>query len=161
MNALESLFNGSLTGAREQTVLTPPWLTDNLRREWGAILMDACAEASPGNVPALLWITKEMDGLSIPWLPQTYANPEFNHLKLWLAHAQKQPGPTALLSPVRTHRKWYRAAARTCSAIIEFDPFAFVGFDCTFPAPLALLCWGWTPRDEVWADRGDVRHLHA
>lgn len=157
MNALESLHDASRTGKREQTILTPTWLTDNLIREWGFIAMDPCSDDA-GTVPARVHVRAQdrEHGLVRHWLSYTYANVPFGRLKDWLAHAVKQLGPTALLAPVRTHRRWYREAVRGCSAVIEFDAFAFQGFKSTFPAPLALLCWGWVPDPEIWKGRGDV-----
>lgn len=155
-DALTGLTNGSRTGKREQTVLTPPWVLDLLWIEWGVVVLDPCAEASPGNTRALVHWTREVDGLSREWPGYNFANPPFDKLRKWLEHAAKQRGPTALLGPVRPNRKWYRAAARSADAVIELDPLAFQGFDQPFPAPLSIMAWGWVPNTTLWAPHGDV-----
>ncbi len=43
MNALQSLHNGSLTGKREQTVLSPAKILKPLRSVWDRIQLDPCA----------------------------------------------------------------------------------------------------------------------
>jgi hypothetical protein len=156
-NALASLADASRSGKRNQTILTPTWLTGKLIQEWGRIALDPCAEATDGGVPAETRWTIDDNGLSRPWVPFTYANVPFGAYKVWLEHAGKQAGPLAVLGPVRSHRRWYRAMVRLCDAVIELDPMAFVGFKATFPAPLVLLCRGWIPEPAIWADVGEVR----
>ncbi len=161
--ALQSLWNGSLTGKREQTVLTPYWLLDCLVCEWDGIACDATPD--PDNrVPAKLHLNLDegYDGLLCAWFDATFANPEYVDLKAWLDKAMREAAcgfRIALLGPARGHRKWYRAAQRSARAtggIVQFDPFAFKGHKDKFPAPLELLCWNFRPTPYVWAGYGEV-----
>lgn len=163
-NALQSLSDPALTGKREQEILTPDWLTVLLGEEWGNIAMDPCSDASC-SVPALIhYVWPRDNGLTLPWYIRTYANPPYGALKDWLAKAVEESrsdlARIALLAPARTHRKWYRAALDTTTAVVELDPLKFKGYDSTFPAPLHLLCWGWVPNSALWAQRGTVRNYH-
>lgn len=162
-NALQSLHDGSLTGQREQTVLTPDLILDPLRRIWGAIAFDPCAgPAGPVWVPCSLckgtglrkgrpcvtgsWQTSSVnamhtvrepdDGLRYEWIDRSFCNPPYADLECWLE--PQTIGRTAWLVPVRPHRRWWRAWARTLDALIYLNPFAFKGHAQTFPAPLCL-----------------------
>ncbi len=154
-NALQSMIDGTNQGKREQTVLTPMWLVNQLVADWCQMIhLDPCAASeNPTHVGALEYRV-EPDGLTAPWPAYTYCNPPYDQLKLWLAFALEQPGPWALLCPVRPHRTWYRQACAKVTAIIEFNPFPFVGFKAAFPAPLALLCRNWNPDPARWSPHG-------
>jgi hypothetical protein len=87
----------------------------------------------------------EVDGLSAPWRDYTYCNPPFQLLQDWLDKALCEGcsgKETLMLAPARTHRRWFRDGARTCSSICELDPVTFEGFGQSFPAPLWMLYWG-------------------
>lgn len=78
------------------------------------------------------------DGTALPWLDRTYCNPTYDKLKDWLDPDAPKDARIAWLIPVRPHRKWWRAWARTCSTIVYLDPFAFVGHCDKYPAPMCL-----------------------
>lgn len=157
--ALQSLWDGSLTGERKQEILTPDWILEALRVEWGTIKRDPCANAE-NNTGAETFHTEADDGLCRLWEDMTYVNPPFGTLSIWLEAARLNSldgHRIALLCPVRTHRTWYRDALDTVSAAIELPPIKFKGYAAGFPAPLHLLCWNWTPDPKLW--RGTVRKL--
>ncbi len=160
-NALTSLWGkGGVKKEREQETLTPDWLPATLIQGWGSIILDPCAEAAPSIDAAHHYIWPERDGLALPWTDPTYANPPYKYLRAWLEKARDESVSgfrIALLAPVRTHRWWYRSVVRTCQAVIDLNPLTFKGYNQSFPAPLVLLCWNWTPTRELWKDRGDVR----
>jgi hypothetical protein len=86
-------------------------------------------------------------GLHLPWFDRTYCNPVFARLEEWLAaavaeHVRVPGNRITMLAPVRTHRKWFRAALDHCSSIDMLDPVTFLGHDSSFPAPLWLLHFG-------------------
>lgn len=161
-NALDSL-HGAIDKPREQEILTPPWLPELLRKEWGSILLDPCAPRGDSSFLARSrYCGGEHDnGLIEPWLDRTYCNPPYRDLKLWLAKARaeavKKSSPKlALLVPARTSRKWYRAALDD-RWVVELDPVKFHGFDAGFPAPLHLICFNWRPDPKLWT-MGTVRY---
>lgn len=161
--ALQSLWDGSKTGKREQQILTPQWLITALQQEWGWIGTDPCSEGAQ-HIPATRhYVRHDGDnGLAVSWTDRTYANPPYVDLRDWLAKAvqEAQEGyRIALLGPVRTHRAWYSATLDTVSAAIELRPVKFEGFDQAFPAPLHLLCWNWIPTPHLWINRGTVRKM--
>lgn len=161
-NALTSLWNGGLTGKREQEILTATWILEALQQEWGGcIMLDPCSDASEHVGCLRRYVHPAQDGLALPWYDRTYCNPPYGDLKAWLAkamleHVRWKPAQRiALLCPVRTHRPWYRQALDTTTAVVELASVKFHGYDQAFPAPLHLLCWGWTPTPALW--RGTVR----
>lgn len=128
---------------RLQETFTPPSIYEQLINVWGRISLDPCGhEQSP--VPAeRVYLYPAQDGLALPWADRTYINPPFKDLKVWLAKAVRESQfgyRLALLAPVRTHRKWFRAAMDTCDTI-WLDPIKFWGHTNTFPAPLCLMYW--------------------
>lgn len=78
------------------------------------------------------------DGLRYVWIDRTFVNPQYDALKSWLSHEGTGDGRLAWLIPVRTHRKWWRAWARTMDVVIYLDPFAFAGHCDKFMAPICL-----------------------
>lgn len=164
-NALTSLWDGTRSGKREQEILTPIWILEALQAEWnGCIMLDPCSDAGEHVGTFERYVHPQHDGLALPWCDRTYCNPPYGDLKAWLAKAMLEsiPGPCkgdvtriALLCPVRTHRPWYRQALDTTTAVVELASVKFHGYDQPFPAPLHLLCWGWTPTPALW--RGTVR----
>lgn len=152
MNALQSLHNGALTGKREQSIYTPQCIVDALLRLWPeGIACDPCW--GPGSIvpatikcrapgaeeePAWLEPTWE-DGLRFPfWPARTYVNPPYDDLQPWIErfHASWE---CVLLTPVRTHRKWWRPLLQDHYLRCWLNPIKFIGYAQTFPAPLVLV----------------------
>lgn len=151
-SALKSLRDGTLAGKREQEILTPDTILTPLLEEWGEIRMDPCA-ARIRSIAAISLSAPDRDGLALPWVDRTYANPPYAALRVWLekaVHEAAHGRRIAMLCPVRTHRTWYRDALNSCSAAIELPPVTFSGYKQPFPAPLHLLCWGWVPLADRW-----------
>lgn len=145
----------SRTGAqaeRPQEILTPRWILDWLVKEWNGIALDPCADSS-GNVPAdVRYVGMFTDGLHASWDDRTFINPPYKDLKTWLAKTLEQAGSLerriTVLCPVRSHREWWRSAMERADRVIFLPPIAFVGYSQTFPEPVCLLCFNWTPTTE-------------
>ena len=136
----------SLYGAKErkQEILTPQCIIDVCDAVWPeGIAFDPCpAVGSLVKAEKCRFLGDRGDekiggGLAVDWPARTYCNPPYKHLKLWMAHASNFD-EWIMLCPVRTHRKWWRDFAH--GQIVAFlNPLKFVGYDATFPAPLALI----------------------
>lgn len=145
-SALQGLADGSRTGKREQTVMTPPEILDPLREVWGKIAMDPCAP--PQDAGSLVDADHEIrppdDGLRYSWIDRTYCNPEYARMKSkpgergWLNPATEDGARIAWLIPMRSHRVWWRRWAASCDVVIALDPIAFMDYPSKFPAPLVL-----------------------
>lgn len=162
--ALESLFNGSLTGEREQRIYTPQKIVTRLGLFWPeGVALDPCWGPDALVRPEVAaWPENPngpTDGLAIEWPRRTFVNPPYDNMPPWLAKSIACPG-AIMLGPVRTHRKWYRAAAQLSAASVFLDPLTFLGFDATFPAPLSLILWGEVDRAmefcEIFGDLGSA-----
>jgi hypothetical protein len=141
VNALESLFNGDLTGEREQRIHTPWPMLRCLELLWPeGIALDPCGSPD-GIVKAQRIVIPPENGLVIEWPERTYANPPYDDLQPWLTRYRRS-WEVVLLVPVRTHRPWFRTALQRTSKIVFLDPITFVGFASSFPAPLCLLYRG-------------------
>ena len=156
-DALRGLHDGSRTGEREQTVLTPTLVLDPLRSVWGRIAFDPCAPPGKSLVDAEHEARLPLNGLAFRWIDRTYCNPPFVDLAPWLAPQIESGARVAWLVPVRPHRRWWRTWARTLDTIVFLNPFAFVGHTQTFPAPL---CVGYRGHDaaqivEAYRDLGE------
>lgn len=135
MNALQSLHNGALTGKREQSIYTPQCIVDALLELWPeGIACDPCPGGPESIVPAVL---KFEDGLRFPfWPARTYVNPPYNDLRPWIERFERTE-ECVILTPVRTHRRWWRPVLYF--HICWLNPIKFIGYEQTFPAPLALV----------------------
>ena len=160
----QGLTGAVFGGPRTQEVLTPHWILDEIRRSWGTIALDPCSALSASDVAEECWtgpLTGGSDGLVLPWRDRTYANPPYDQLQDWLACAVSQAhvGRLAVLAPHRTHRSWYRAACSVSDAVVELPSVTFIGYRQPFPAPLALICYGWVPRPDGWRGGAVRRYL--
>lgn len=147
MNALKSFADGSRSGKRNQTVYTPQSIVDALLRLWPeGIAMDPCS--GPDSIVPALWnLMPPINGCKYDkkagpafieyWPERTYVNPEFDNLQPWILQFCESI-ECVLLVPVRTHRKWWRDLLRCGADICWLDPLRFVGYEQSFPAPLAL-----------------------
>ena len=156
MNALQSLHNGSLTGKREQSIYTPQSIVDALLRLWTeGIACDPCPGEGGSIVPAA--VTCE-DGLVWPcWPRRTYVNPPYDDLKPWIERFERS-WECVLLTPVRTHRKWWRPLLADHYLRCWLNPVKFIGYAQTFPAPLVLVYNGnrGGAFDKAFKELGDV-----
>lgn len=151
MNALQSLHNGTLTGKREQSIYTPQCIVDALLRLWPeGIACDPCpGDLGVSLVNAFLPLD---DGLELPvWPRRTYVNPPYDKLKPWIERFERS-WECVLLTPVRTHRRWWRTLLLPSSRVCWLNPVKFIGYKQTFPAPLALIYRG--DRDFARATEG-------
>lgn len=138
MNALESLHDA--TRKRPAQIHTPQVILDALARIWPeGIALDPCGSPD-GIVRADRIVLLPEDGLEVEWPARTFVNPPFGKLKPWLAK-WAAADECVLLTPVRTHRKWFREALAE-GKVVWLNPIAFLGYVSTFPAPLALLYRG-------------------
>jgi hypothetical protein len=148
----------AMPGKRKQEILTPSAILDPLRAFWGRIACDPCG--TPLHSIADLTIYQHENGLGYRWPDLTFINPPYANLKDWLAHYREHAtGRACLLGPVRSHRKWWRAAARESATVFYLKPITFVGYPQAFPAPLCLLFNRDTPEavaDAFPSDLGGV-----
>jgi len=150
-------------GERKQEIYTPQCIIDGLLKLWGDIYLDPCS-GPESLVPAQCHysgICLEDDGLQNRWMPRTYVNPPFKHLKFWLLKAQQEAVSfpnIVLLCPTRHHRKWFRAALRSADCTIYLNPLKFHGYKQAFPAPLCLIGWNVTVErfKDAFKDLGEV-----
>jgi hypothetical protein len=140
---------GSPDTERPQEIFTPEILLDAIDLVWPeGIALDPCPHPdSPVFNRAKSFYCEGVEcGLSHPWEPFTYANPPFKYLKDWLAKALDEyvsgTREMMLLVPVRTHRKWFRAACLLADDTCWLDPVTFEGYPTSFPAPLCMLYYG-------------------
>ena len=71
------------------TWLTPRQILDNL----GAFDLDPCAAESNPQWAAPRYFTREVDGLSQPWVGRVWCNPPFSDTRPWIeAHAKHRLG---------------------------------------------------------------------
>lgn len=157
MNALQSLHNGALTGKREQSIYTPQCIVDALLRLWPeGIACDPCpGDPAESIVPA---VVKLEDGLRFPfWPKRTYVNPPYKDLRPWIERFSVT-WECVLLTPVRTHRKWWRRLLAEHYQRCWLNPVKFIGYAQTFPAPLVLVYWGGRTAEfeEAFEGLGDV-----
>jgi len=125
-------------GERPQEILTPDLILAPLRALWGEIVCDPAGSSQ--HTIARVTAYESDDGLSAAWPDRTYCNPPFKHLRHWLRHmVEHSNGRSCMLAPVRTHRQWWRRDVEQCSVVVWLDPFAFAGYDQSFPAPACLL----------------------
>ena len=137
---------------REQVIYTPEVIRDVIRELWPyGLALDPCSgpesilEPTRAYGPHLSDPSLQ-DGLAVPWVPRTYVNPPYKHLKEWLAKAVAEAtrgvSEILVLAPVRTHRPWFRTAWLHADCVIALNSLKFRGYDQAFPAPLCLMYWG-------------------
>jgi hypothetical protein len=129
---------GSIVPASEAYYVPPRYEVTYKKNKTGAVTEKTVTvfKAAPG----------ELDGLVEPWLDYTYCNPPFKHLAAWLkkaclegANGEKE---IMLLCPTRGNRKWFRAAKKKATKVLELDPLKFLGYASAFPAPLCIFYFG-------------------
>lgn len=144
-DALTGLSTGNRTGKpaeRQQEILTPQKILDVPNRLWGRIVLDPCWCQGALTNPEEKFELPHVDGLKAQWLGKSFINPPYKDLKKWLAHGQTQTKEQIWLTPVRTHRKWWRAWRDSLDSYCELNPIAFEGYSQVFPAPLLLGYYG-------------------
>lgn len=91
---------------------TPQWLYDWCNEVWGPFTLDVAA--TPENAKCEEYLTREMDGLLVPWgndLSNVWVNPPYGKgIEDWVRKAavRAQRGHTTLmLLPARTDTWWF------------------------------------------------------
>ena len=147
---------------REQTVLTPPELVEQLLALAGKTLGVDVATTPENPLGALRFYTGrpfdfdgEDDGLEQSWAcglgRMFWCNPPFLYLGDFMAkaRAEEQRGARGyLLGPTRPHRAWFARGLPDSEEYLQLAPFAFVGSRSAFPAPLFLAAYGGLPLPE-------------
>lgn len=133
-------------GDRPQEIRTPLTLIRTVEKAFGGVIaLDPCAPThAPPTFAALRYVREAENGLRVEWVDRTFFNPPYDDLKPWLAKA-REAGSRGLrvvaLVPLRSHRKWFRAAMVSATRIVYLDAVKFEGYKSAFPVPLVLLCW--------------------
>ena len=84
---------------------TPPWLFEELDREFGFTL-DVCADA--GNHKCERFYTAEQDGLAQIWEGVCWCNPPYGRqIGKWVAKAAQAGCTVVMLLPARTDTAWF------------------------------------------------------
>lgn len=166
-NAQAGLNTGNREGKparREQEILTPECVLEVVRSVWGSIALDPCsceglmlasmnyfgAREETGRTlkdgsQEVRWTGP---GLTQGWVSDTYVNPPYEQLKLWLKKSRDelidhQVTEQMLLFPVRPVRPWWcQYMATIPNRIAWLKPQTFVGYKETFPTPLVLVYTG-------------------
>lgn len=133
-------------GDRPQEIRTPPEIIAMVLDAFeGPIALDPCAPTfSDPSFPADRYVREAENGLTVDWGDRTFVNPPFDDLRPWLrkaANTGAQGHRVILLTPWRSHRRWFREALQSTQVATFLDATKFVGYKTTFPVPLALLCW--------------------
>lgn len=106
------------------------WTHDSLVAAGLAVHVESCVPAHTRT---------STQGLIAPWPDATYWNPPYGALRQWLEYSETQPVDWIALVPVRTHRPWWRAWALSRRSVVYLNPVRFLGYEQSFPAPLALV----------------------
>jgi hypothetical protein len=126
---------------REQRIHTPLIVMRALELLWpDGVALDPCGSPD-GIIKADCVVMPPDNGLHINWPNRTYFNPPYEDLEPWFLKYGRAWECVGLV-PHRTHRKWFRAAKRVSSQVVELDPLTFLGYEHPFPAPLVLLYRG-------------------
>lgn len=153
---------GKAADDREQTVLTPPELVEQLLALQGRALGLDVATTEENPLGALRFYTGrpfdfdgEDDGLERSWVvgpgQMFWCNPPFSYLGDFMAkaRAEEQRGARGyLLGPTRPHRAWFARGLPGSGEYLQLAPFPFVGSKSGFPAPLFLAAYGGLPLPE-------------
>lgn len=160
-SALKKMATGDTT-ENEQRIHTPPSVLRPVYQLWPEGI--AC---EPYSSPDSLVIADEkhapefeiQDSLLVDWPERSFINPAYNALKAAFAHGM-QFDEQVWLVPVRTHRKWWRAARDACNLVVWMDPIKFVGYADQFPAAVALFYRGRRAFDahDLFSPLGDPEH---
>lgn len=96
-------------------------------------------------------ITKDEDGLSVPWHGDVWLNPPYSEVGDWMAYARRQyehgnAERIVALVFARTGTQWWHNHATTANAICFVEGrLTFGGAENSAPAPSAVLVWGEVP----------------
>lgn len=140
--ALRGMVNGAKQ--HEQRIHTPMEILRPIAKLWPeGIACDPCGSpdslVDAGEVYGPEFKIK--DSLLVPWPDRSFVNPPYDNLKAFFAHGMRFE-EQAWLIPVRSHRSWWRDARAACDVVAWLSPIAFVGFDQSFPAALAMFYRG-------------------
>lgn len=98
----------ALTSSVDITWSTPPWLFEELNREF-QFTLDVCAQ--PTNAKCARFFPPELDGLTQEWVGRCWMNPPYGRTILqWVQKAYESSRAGALvvcLLPARTDTIWF------------------------------------------------------
>lgn len=168
-NALHSLYGGkearALSGnvggqKREQTVLTPRWLVEQLNPVYPTL--DPCTTAE-NPLGCEFFFTEVDDATDRVWhhggaVQWAFVNPPYADLEQWMAlcvkwgfdaeNWRRTNCPSIMLIPFRPQRAWFNDYCRG-REVAALAPFPFVGHKQAFPAPLCLVGFGMPLPDSI------------
>jgi hypothetical protein len=72
----------------------------------------------------------------------TFVNPPFGHLDIWMRWCFERRSRVIGLWPVRPHRPWWVKHSRLAEVVMLRYDVVFVGHTQAFPAPLCLATYG-------------------
>ena len=111
--------------SKTNSVLTPPYLLQRIRKEFGAFF-DPC----PYN--PFFDKTIDVDGLAIPWKRVNYCNPPYNSAKPWVTKAkieQDKGNTTVMLLKLSTLGTQYiKSVASTAELRVFSHALCFPGY---------------------------------
>lgn len=96
-------------------------------------------------------VTKDEDGLSIPWNGDVWLNPPYSEVGDWMEYARNQyehghANRVVSLVFARTSTQWWHNHATTADAVCFVEGrLTFGGADNSAPAPSAVVIWGEIP----------------
>lgn len=142
---------------------TPPEIIELVDQVIGPIDLDPCSNRGVPNVPAHHHLTKEHDGLSLPWLGNVYMNPPYGHeIGEWTSKlaAEFEAGNTKeaiALVPSRTDTAWFREL-RSFPRCFIWGRLKFGNGENSAPFPSMAVYFGSNPRRfvELFSSVGDI-----
>ena len=135
------MINSGLFSSKSYEWETPWELFGELHREFH-FLLDVCATKENAKRP--LFITKEMDGLSLHWADPSFMNPPYGReIGKWIAKAYEESlrGNTVVcLLPARTDTRWWhdycmKGEIRFIKGRVKFGP---INKSAPFPSAIVI-----------------------
>ena len=139
MKNSSTLFSHNLTDYR-----TPLGLFEDIRDAF-EIELDPCAHDTH-MLPVEMSLTRKMNGLQYPWEVNTYINPPYSDIEIWVdktieEHRKNPKCCYVMLLPSRTDRPWYRKVLGVASAVCFMSKrikFSDMKQNAPFPSLLAV-----------------------
>jgi len=157
-----SLFHEERNGDSTDEYATPRTFLEPLIEAVGGFDLDPAASSTSDLAERN--VTKEEDGLSIPWRGDVWLNPPYSEVADWLEYARRQyehGNADRIVSLVfaRTGTRWWHDNATTADLrCFVKGRLTFGGADNSAPAPSAVLVWGDVPSalEEYLRRKGEV-----
>ena len=129
-------------------------MLDRLYAALGTFDLDPCsptADRRTAPVRARMYLTKDDDGLALPWRGKVFVNPPYGRtLRQWVSKAQAEvtahrAALVVALVPARTETLWWHShIAGAADAFMLRGRLSF-GNGTPAPFPSALILWGAAP----------------